>query len=232
MNYIKHLNAVFLQFSKDNRLNPSHISLYIGLFQIWNYNRFPEEFYINREQVMECSKIGSKTTYHRCIRELDCWKYLIYNPSHNPFKGSRIKLFHFGTSDGQAVDLPLPISGQALVPYINNNKQDKHEENIKKTFKKEILFFFKEKEWPKMEAEKFFNHYEAVGWKKGINPIENWKAAAENWMLKADEISSSRAESRDKKNTFSPPVQKPGLSLSNGKDNLHTTRNKNYNEPL
>ena len=123
MNYIKHLNGVFEQFSKDNRLNPSHISLYIGLFQIWNYSRFPEEFYINREQVMESSKIGSKSTYHRCIKELDSWKYLMYKPSHNPFKGSRVRLFQFETSDEQAMDLPIPISGQALVSVINNNKQ-------------------------------------------------------------------------------------------------------------
>jgi hypothetical protein len=224
MNYIKHLNAVFLQFSKDNRLNPSHISLYIGLFQIWNYSRFPEEFYINREEVMEFSKIGSKSTYHRCIRELDSWKYLMYKPSHNPFKGSRVLLFQFEISDERGLDLPLPKSEQALVSVININKHDKHDENIKKTFKREILFFFKEKQWPKTEAEKFFNHYEAVGWKKGINPIENWKAASENWMLKFKEISSSRAESRDRKNAFLPPVQ--------NKDNLHTNRNKNYNEPL
>ena len=122
INYIKHLNAVFERFAKDNKLNPSHISLYIGLFQIWNYNRFPEEFYVHRQQVMQYAKIGSKTTYHRCIKELDAWKYLKYNPSHNPFKGSRIKLFHFGTTAKQAVDLTASENGQPLVSFINNNK--------------------------------------------------------------------------------------------------------------
>ena len=57
VNFIKHLKGVFIQFSKDNRLNPTHISLYIALFQIWNNNRFLEEFYINREEVMRFSKI-------------------------------------------------------------------------------------------------------------------------------------------------------------------------------
>ena len=103
INYIKHLNAVFLHFSKDSRLNPTHISLYVGLFQLWNNYHFPVEFYINREEAMKLSKIGSKTTYHRCIKELHHWKYLLYEPSHNPFKGSRIKMFNFGTSDGQAL---------------------------------------------------------------------------------------------------------------------------------
>lgn len=104
-NYIKHLKGVFLLFSKDGRLNPTHISLYIALFQLWNKYHFPEEFYINREEVMRFSKIGSKSTYHRCIKELCHWKYIVYMPSHNPFRGSQIKMFQFGISSGQALYL-------------------------------------------------------------------------------------------------------------------------------
>ncbi|RXJ50423.1 hypothetical protein ESZ48_06535 [Gelidibacter gilvus] len=40
-----------------------------------------------------------------------------------------------------------------------------------------------------MEAAKFFNHYEATGWKLGGKvQIENWQATAKNWMIKAAEI--------------------------------------------
>ena len=80
INYIKHLNGVFEHFSKDNRLNPTHISLYIALFQLWNSNFFRQEFYINREEVMQYAKIGSKSTYHRCIKELSHWNYILYIP--------------------------------------------------------------------------------------------------------------------------------------------------------
>ena len=173
---------------------------------------------------MSFSKIGSKSTYHRCIKELSHWKYILYSPSHNPFKGSRVELFQFRTSDSQEVDLYHPKNGQALVSNINIYKQSKHVLNIKKTIKKEILFFFKEKEWPKQEAEKFFNHYESVGWKKGINPIENWQAAAEIWMLKAKEIKISKSKIIQKNKT--------DLPLNHFQDNLHTNNNKNYNEPL
>lgn len=142
INYIKHLNGVFVQFSKDNRLNPTHISLYIALFQLWNNSFFKTEFYINREEVMDYSKIGSKSTYHRCIKELSHWKYLLYTPSHNPFKGSRIKMFDFGTSTEQAMypsrtDIETS-TGQALVPInkhiqtIENNKNLNKPENFKK----------------------------------------------------------------------------------------------------
>lgn len=137
INYIKHLNGVFVQFSKDSRLNPTHISLYIALFQIWNDYHFTESFYINRSEVMELSKVGSKTTYHRCIKELSYWNYLLYTPSHNPFRGSRIKMFNFGTSSEQLLYLTRTNIGttdeQVLVSKTkhiqtgknntNNNKQ-------------------------------------------------------------------------------------------------------------
>ena len=133
INYIKHLNGVFLHFSKDGRLNPTHISLYVALFQLWNSNFFKDEFYINREEVMAFSKIGSKSTYHRCIKELSHWNYLLYTPSHNPFKGSRIKMFNFGTSTEQVLypsSTKIETStGQALVPI---NKPIENSKNIDK----------------------------------------------------------------------------------------------------
>ncbi|MEQ5790642.1 hypothetical protein J4E06_06245 [Muricauda sp. NFXS6] len=126
VNYIKHLNGVFEQFSKDSRLNPTHISLYVALFQFWNTNYFKPEFFINRDEVMQYAKIGSKSTYHRCIKELHHWSYIVYTPSHNPFKGSRIKMFDFGTSTGQVVDQSQTkigtSNGQAVVP-INKHIQ-------------------------------------------------------------------------------------------------------------
>ena len=142
VNYIKHLNGVFEQFSKDSRLNPTHISLYMALFQFWNTNYFKPEFFINRDEVMQCAKIGSKSTYHRCVKELNHWSYIVYTPPHNPFKGSRIKMFDFGTSAGQVVDPSRAhigtSSGQALVPInkpiqtLKNQKNNIKPQNFKK----------------------------------------------------------------------------------------------------
>ena len=168
MNYIKHLNGILDQFSKDTRLNPTHISLYIALFQFWNYNRFPNEFYINREEVMKFSKIGSNTTYHRCIKELSHWKYILYSPSHNPFKGSKVKLFNFSTSDKQELYLDSTINEQALVSNININKHNINFIKLEAIAKEKlILEFFKKENWPKLVAQKFFNHYQGIGWRVG-----------------------------------------------------------------
>jgi hypothetical protein len=105
MNYIKLLNTAFEKFYFDDRLNPTHISLYLALFQEWNSSRFAYEFYVNSRELMRVAKIGSKSTYHRCIVDLDGWQYLSYFPSNNPYKGSKIRMSIIGTNDG-----PDPIA--------------------------------------------------------------------------------------------------------------------------
>ena len=105
MNYIKHLTGFFDRVAKDKLLNPTHVSLYIALFQFWNCNRFKNPISISRDEVMRISKISSKATYHKCLKNLHAQGYIKYEPSYNPFKGSHVFLFNF--SD----DLkPLPKS--------------------------------------------------------------------------------------------------------------------------
>jgi hypothetical protein len=95
MNYIKHLTGFFDRIVQDRSLNPTHISLYIALFQFWNVNRFKNPISITRDEVMRISKICSKATYHKCMRELNEKGYLKYEPSFNPYKGSMVILFNF-----------------------------------------------------------------------------------------------------------------------------------------
>ena len=95
MNYIKHLTGFFDRIIQDRNLNPTHISLYIALFQFWNINRFLNPISITRDEVMRISKISSKATYHKCMRELNDKGYVKYEPSYNPYKGSMVILFDF-----------------------------------------------------------------------------------------------------------------------------------------
>ncbi|WP_417857288.1 hypothetical protein [Xanthomarina gelatinilytica] len=207
---------MFQQFLKDKNLNPTHISLYLALFQIWNSNRFANEFFVNREEVMSFSKIGSKSTYHKCIKELSHWKYIIYYPSHNPFKGSKIKMLKFQTSCRQVEEHNSPkngtSNGQAVVSNINSIK---HIKDIKKALPNsihQVITFFLKNEWPKIEAEKFHSYYESLNWKiKGKTKIVNWQAAAKSWMLKSQEFHKIPKEKQT---------------------NIKVSKNKNYNEPL
>ncbi len=95
MNYIKHLTGFFDKVIQDRHLNPTHISLYVALFQQWNINRFQNPISITRDEMMRISKIASKATYHKCIRELNDKGFLKYDPSFNPYRGSMVFLFNF-----------------------------------------------------------------------------------------------------------------------------------------
>jgi hypothetical protein len=111
MNYIKHLTGFFEKVAIDRTLNPTHVSLYMSLFQFWNCNRFKNPISINRDEVMRISKISSKATYHKCLKNLHSLGYINYEPSYNPFKGSHVYLFNF--SD----DLkPIPKTEKTTTP--------------------------------------------------------------------------------------------------------------------
>ncbi|MDN3594379.1 hypothetical protein [Zunongwangia endophytica] len=225
MNYIRHLQLVYQQFLEDERLNPSHISLYMALFQEWNAARFPGELYINRQQLMRSSKVRSRSGYHRCIRELDCFGYLEYMPSHNPYQGSRVKMFTFRTSSKPVQDHRDPILEQVAdhyypkyepvdEPYINNNKH-KTITNINNTItpvKNEVFKFFKTQNWPLEEAKKYYAYYQQEHWKtaKGIL-ITDWKGAAKKWMNRYYRWRKEKKEQPDY---------------------LKISKNKNYGQPL
>ncbi|MGU3374742.1 hypothetical protein [Chryseobacterium sp. M5A1_1a] len=95
MNYIKHLTGFYERVVQDNTLNPTHISLYLALFQFWNFNRFRNPVSISRDEVMRISKIHSKATYHKCIKKLHSSGYIEYQPSYNPFIGSQVFMLDF-----------------------------------------------------------------------------------------------------------------------------------------
>ncbi|MBA6153836.1 hypothetical protein [Gelidibacter maritimus] len=261
MNYIKLLNAAFEKFHEDDRLQPTHISLYMALFQEWNCNRFAEEFSVNRRDLMIASKIGSKSSYHRCIRDLDAWAYLSYFPSNSPYRGSKIKMIIFWSEDEPAADQNCPLTGPLLGcqrpeneptlgrynPFleqvaeqyrpkdelilgrygptsgltmgstINSNKQV----NINKQPKgwQVVIDFFVEKGFHADEGKKFFEHYETRNWKTSDgNTIRDWRALAKHWMDRAELF-----KNKSKANTKPP---------SRFKDNLKTTKHKDYGQPL
>jgi hypothetical protein len=153
-NYITHLNGVLEQFSKDSRMNPTHISLYMALFQFWNRNFFSESFRIYRDEIMKLSKIGSKTTYYRCLKDLSRWKYIVYEPSHNIFTGCLVSMTIYGSGSGPAMDPSCPTfgtgGGPAVGPYI---KQKQTIENRKTNRKNDKDLNFKDSKNKKLRGQ-------------------------------------------------------------------------------
>lgn len=271
MNYIKHLTGFFDKVAQDRLLNPTHISLYIALFQFWNCNRFRNPISISRDEVMRISKISSKATYHKCLKALHAHGYIKYEPSYNPFRGSHVYLFNFSNdlkplpksdrnsnSNFEPVGKQLPDKAQAtaetapeqadeqaVVPSTNKTNISNHQnspknsnagepspqneipESIKKNAEPEkekgsaekekenpkdfadssenkierlevslsideVRAYFLEQNYAEVEAHKFYNYFQSIGWLVGgKTPMTDWQAAARNWMLNAPKYSTS-----------------------------------------
>lgn len=119
MNYIRHLNAFFTLISTDTRLSASHISLYMALFQYWNFNRFQNPFPIYRINMMKQSKIGSKNTYHKCIKELHQARYIIYHKPISKFQPVRISIVRLDRKEVQSTGNQLTFFTQSEKASLN-----------------------------------------------------------------------------------------------------------------
>jgi hypothetical protein len=162
MNYIRHLNAFFSLIRSDNRLTSSHVSLYLALFQYWNFNRFQNPFPVYRENMMQLSKIGSKNTYHKCIKELHQAQYILYHPAVSKYQPVKISMIRLDTKEQESgcsqLDLfspnnrtrqvsnltdtstnigtaQVPNSGHSIKPNINKQRETPAHEIFKRNKK-------------------------------------------------------------------------------------------------
>lgn len=238
VNYIQHMNGLYIKLYEDDRLNPSHVSIYFALFKYWNLNRFQNPFSVARYEIMKLSKLKSTTTYSKCIKDLMKWNYLTYQASNNPYKGSLFSMVDFTHSTSPVNGPPLsrgrplnglplsstspnnglplastrPLNGRPLIPSKTYKLNSKNERENLLTLDLIVEFFLSEKAG-KEEAQKFWNHYESNGWLiGGKTPMIDWQASSRNWILRSKELNKKQV------------VQKM--------DYLHTTSKKNYNESL
>jgi hypothetical protein len=127
MNYIRHLNIFFKIAQQDKSLTSAHISLYVSLFLCWNYNRFINPFPINRETLLRLSKIGSKNTYHKCLKELHKAGYIFYHPAPSRFEAVKISIAQLDGKREQSGSIQLDIfsgSGDSQCPNNGTHKAE------------------------------------------------------------------------------------------------------------
>ncbi len=87
--------ATFLKEAEDNPcIGATHISLYVSLLATYFHEPLPGTALIRREEIMLKAKIRSRETYHKCIRELHLYGYILYEPSYKPGE-SRISILEF-----------------------------------------------------------------------------------------------------------------------------------------
>ncbi len=74
----------------DPRITPYHISLFVAIVHFQGDSGSGHQKYAFSHELMPLAKISSGRTYHKCIRELEEFGYIQYEPSFDRFLGSRI----------------------------------------------------------------------------------------------------------------------------------------------
>jgi hypothetical protein len=125
----------------------------------------------------------------------------------------------YGVENGTPPVLDMP---PFIKQYINKDKlgrngaalQDNPSKKINPNLE-EVKSYFRLAGFPEHEADKFFFHYEAVGWLISGSPIRNWQAAAKKW---------------NKNIKFF--IQKQTIDGTPRPGRLHVNENKRYDIPL
>ena len=80
-----------LRLKQDQRLFASHSNLYYALFICWQQCGCINPFQVSRRMLMSYSNISSIATYHKCIKDLHAFGYIVYCPSYHPVNGSSVQ---------------------------------------------------------------------------------------------------------------------------------------------
>lgn len=86
------IDDFLLKAAQDQQLLPSHLALFMAIFY-YSPNENPhQEFRVTRKNLMNFSKLQSKTTYHKCMQDLVRLGYIFYQPSFDTYLASRITI--------------------------------------------------------------------------------------------------------------------------------------------
>ncbi|MCH5597925.1 hypothetical protein [Niabella ginsengisoli] len=92
---MKQLIGFLIRASGDHRIGPHHVVIYTALFQQWCMNNAQNPIQVTQTRIREVAKVG-RTTYHKCMRELEDYGYIKYIRSHSPVLGSLVYLVEMG----------------------------------------------------------------------------------------------------------------------------------------
>lgn len=213
INGFKQLSA-FYSWVFDNQgeldIKQSHISLYCFLFNQNNRSNWSEWFKCPFDLGMMGSCIGSKTTYYKCLDDLQKWKLIKYKKGINDYKAPQISIIQLSKNEPLTVPLSEPLTVQLSVPLTGNiiklitNNYELIEQRLEYWIESETnkpkqpnnkiptleeFFAYALDKKPTVNHEevrlKYFSWVEndwSINRKEGKQPINNWKTTLLNTL--------------------------------------------------
>jgi hypothetical protein len=194
-----------------------HTALFMWIIELNNRLGWKEHFGIPTNATMEGLHIGNKRTYLDALSDLAKWNFIqIISESKNQYSSTIISICRSkkATALHTALDTALIQHSNGIDHSIEHssapidkqrNQETKKPRNNSLVFtppnENDVYNFMgeysvqKHMQWTdekiNTEAAKFFNYYEANGWKQGRNPMKDWKASARNWMVNNSKFDNS-----------------------------------------
>ncbi|MDP5200185.1 MULTISPECIES: hypothetical protein [Flavobacterium] len=93
MDSIKIATIFFQAIENDFRIGTTHIAIFAALLQFRATKDFINPIQAYSLEIQNIAKVVSPKTYHKCMKELDSYGYIVYVPTKNKNKRSSI-YFH------------------------------------------------------------------------------------------------------------------------------------------
>jgi hypothetical protein len=93
MEGIKPLADFFKAIEKDGRISVTHIGIYAALLQYWQAHGCENPLCAYSYEVMQVAKLSTSTTYHKFLKDLHAFGYILYEPSFKRNQRSKVYLF-------------------------------------------------------------------------------------------------------------------------------------------
>ncbi|KIA95586.1 MULTISPECIES: hypothetical protein [unclassified Flavobacterium] len=90
MKTLQPLCDFFKAIEKDYRISITHIGIYAALLQYRTSKGDINPIEVYRYEIMWIAKITGPVTYHKCMRELNEYGYIRYEPSRNRKRRSKV----------------------------------------------------------------------------------------------------------------------------------------------
>jgi len=74
----------------DPRISTAHISIYVSLWKLWMEKGDQKPLSFFGHEIRGMCKVSGYATYHKRICELHEYRYIIYTPSFDHLKGSKV----------------------------------------------------------------------------------------------------------------------------------------------
>lgn len=93
MDNLSLFSGFFQAIENDFRIGTTHIAIFAALLQFRASKDFVNPIQAYSIEIQNIAKIVSPKTYHKCMRELDSYGYIVYVPTKNKNKRSSV-YFH------------------------------------------------------------------------------------------------------------------------------------------